>query len=79
MGTYTTSQLNPLPAEGTWATVVATIRTDGGTLSVQLDGQSTPTAVAASSWSIAGPLWKLGFSQPWDSTCEISYVSVGVP
>ncbi|HCJ94147.1 MAG TPA: hypothetical protein DHV69_02715, partial [Sphaerochaeta sp.] len=79
LGTYTTSQLNPLPAEGTWATVVATIRTDGGTLSVQLDGQSTPTAVAASSWSIAGPLWKLGFSQPWDSTCEISYVSVGVP
>jgi hypothetical protein len=76
LGAFTNSIVNPPPAEGTWTTIIAEIRNDGGSLYVQLDGQDEPCFVTSSSWNISGLLQRLSLQQPWDSTCELSYISV---
>jgi len=73
---FTNTNGNSPSTTGVWVTVTAEIRSNGGVLYSQMDGQSARTQVATASWSIPSQMTVLYLKQPWDAVCEFDYVSV---
>ncbi len=62
--------------ENVWSTVRAIIRSDGGELMAKDDGETAFTTIINKSWSIPDTLAKVRFSQPWDSICNVDYITI---
>ncbi len=62
--------------ENVWCTIRAEIRSDGGELQAKNEGDTTFATITSRTWSIPDTLVKIRYEQPWDSVCDVDYLSI---